>query len=162
MVTYRLEESRSCAVADCKQGNLIIELDESFHNDLSASGIDREIWKCEKFNGTIIVPFCPEIYGGLPTPRIPSERIFDTVKMKDGSDVTENYKKGAREALELCRAMNIKKALLKEKSPSCAKYEIYDGSFTGTLVNGKGVASELLQNNGIEVFNENEIAELLG
>ncbi len=108
-----------------------------------------------------IVPFCPEIYGGLPTPRIPSERISDTVKMKDGSDVTENYKKGAREALGLCRAMNIKKALLKEKSPSCAKYEIYDGSFTGTLVNGKGVASELLQNNGIEVFNENEIAELL-
>lgn len=109
-----------------------------------------------------IVPFCPEIYGGLPTPRIPSERIFDTVKMKDGSDVTENYKKGASEALALCRSMNIKKALLKEKSPSCAKYEIYDGSFTGTLVNGKGVASELLQNNGIEVFNENEIAELLG
>ena len=52
-----------------------------------------------------LVPFCPEIYGGLPTPRVPSERIFDKVLMKDGTDVTENYAKGASEALLLCRIM---------------------------------------------------------
>lgn len=108
-----------------------------------------------------IIPFCPEIYGGLPTPRVPSERIGELVKMKNGADVTENYKKGASEALSLCLTMNIKKALLKEKSPSCAKYEIYDGSFSGTLVNGKGVSAELLTENGIDVYNEDEISLLL-
>ena len=108
-----------------------------------------------------IIPFCPEIYGGLPTPRVPSERIGELVKMKNGADVTENYKKGASEALSLCLTMNIKKALLKEKSPSCAKYEIYDGSFSGTLVDGKGVSAELLTENGIDVYNEDEISLLL-
>lgn len=108
-----------------------------------------------------IIPFCPEIYGGLPTPRVPSERIGELVKMKNGADVTGNYEKGASEALLLCLSMNIKKALLKEKSPSCAKYEIYDGSFSGTLVSGKGVTAELLTENGIEIYNEDEVSLLL-
>ena len=109
-----------------------------------------------------IIPFCPEIYGGLPTPRVPSERVGELVKMKNGADVTENYKKGASEALYLCLSMNIKKALLKEKSPSCGKYEIYDGSFSGTIVSGKGVSAELLTENGIKVYNEDEVSLLLG
>lgn len=120
---------------------------------------DENLFKLsEKYH---IIPFCPEIYGGLPTPRIPSEKIGELVVMKNGTNVTANYKKGANEALELCRSMNIKKALLKEKSPSCAKYEVYDGSFTGTLVSGMGVTSQLLSESGIEVFNENEILLLL-
>ena len=98
-----------------------------------------------------LVPFCPEIYGGLPTPRVPSERIFDKVLMKDGTDVTENYAKGASEALLLCRIMGIKKALLKARSPSCGKGRIYDGTFTGTLTDGNGVTAELLERNGIAV-----------
>ncbi|MBE6536564.1 MAG: DUF523 domain-containing protein [Ruminococcaceae bacterium] len=108
-----------------------------------------------------IIPVCPEIYGGLSTPRIPSERIGDRVKMKDGRDVTENYIRGAYETLAFCRMFDVKKALLKAKSPSCSKRDIYDGSFTGKLVNGKGVAAELLIENGIEVFDETEIKELL-
>ena len=108
-----------------------------------------------------LIPVCPEIYGGLPTPRVPSERIGDRVKMKDGSDVTENYEKGANETLVLCRMFGVNKAILKANSPSCSKDKIYDGSFTGNLVDGKGVAAELLIKNGIEVFDENDIQELL-
>ena len=112
----------------------------------------------EKYN---LIPFCPEIFGGLPTPRIPSERIGDRVMMKDGTDVTENYKRGAKEALELCRIYNIKTAILKERSPSCGKGEIYDGNFTGALTERDGVTAELLINNGVRVLGESEINILL-
>ena len=108
-----------------------------------------------------LVPVCPEIYGGLPTPRIPSERVGARVKMQDGRDVTENYNKGALETLSLCRLLGVKKALLKAKSPSCSKDKIYDGSFSGVLKDGFGVTAELLVKNGIEVFDENDIDALL-
>ena len=108
-----------------------------------------------------LVPVCPEIYGGLPTPRTPSERVGDRVLMKDGTDVTANYRKGASDALVLCRILGIKKALLKARSPSCGKGEVYDGSFSGTLVSGHGVAAELLLNNGVEVYTENELDKLI-
>ena len=112
----------------------------------------------EKYN---LIPVCPEIYGGLPTPRVPSERIGDRVMMKDGHDVTENYQRGALEALELCRIYNIKTAVLKERSPSCGKGEIYDGSFTGALTKRDGVTVELLSLHGIRVLGESEINILL-
>lgn len=108
------------------------------------------------------VPFCPEIYGGLPTPRVPSERVGSRVVMKDGTDVTENYAKGAQQTLLLCKLLGIKKALLKERSPSCGKGEIYDGSFTGALTERDGVTAELLLSEGIEVYTESEALLLLG
>lgn len=107
-----------------------------------------------------LIPFCPEIYGGLSTPRIPSEIIEDRVINKNGADVTEQYKKGAYEALRLCKMFKIEKVLLKEKSPSCGSGVIYDGSFTHTLVQGDGITAKLLKENGIEVFGESNI-ELL-
>ena len=103
-----------------------------------------------------LIPFCPEIYGGLETPRTPSERVGDKVIMKDGRDVTENYRRGAEGALYLCKTMGIKKAILKERSPSCGSGKIYDGSFTGGLKDGDGVTAELLKKNGIEVFGESD------
>ena len=112
----------------------------------------------ERYN---LIPVCPEIFGGLPTPRTPSERIGDKVMMRDGTDVTENYERGAREALELCRIYNIKTAVLKERSPSCGKGEIYDGSFSGSLTNRDGVCAELLEKEGIRVLGESEINILL-
>ena len=108
-----------------------------------------------------LVPFCPEIYGGLPTPRVPSERVGDEVYMKDGTRVTDNFKKGASEALKLCHDLGIRKAILKAKSPSCGKGAIYDGSFEGRLASGDGVCAELLMKNGIAVYTENEILELI-
>lgn len=108
-----------------------------------------------------LIPVCPEIYGGLPTPRVPSERIGDKVMMKDGTDVTENYQRGAKEMLELCRIFGAKTAILKERSPSCGKGEIYDGSFSGALTARDGVSAELLISEGIRVIGESEIKILL-
>ena len=111
----------------------------------------------DKYN---LIPVCPEIYGGLSTPRIPSERIGDRVMMRDGRDVTENYMRGAETALLLCRIYGIDTAILKAKSPSCGVGKIYDGSFTGTLAEGDGVTAEYLKAHGIRVLTENEISEL--
>lgn len=108
----------------------------------------------EKYN---LIPVCPEIFGGLPTPRTPSERIGDRVMMEDGTDVTENYERGAREAYELCKVYGIETAVLKERSPSCGKGEIYDGSFSGALTERDGVTAEYLKKMGIRVLGESEI-----
>lgn len=99
-----------------------------------------------------VIPICPEIMGGLPTPRIASERLGDKVITKDGIDVTEQYKKGAEECLFLAKKYNVKKALLKLRSPSCGSEKIYDGTFTHTVIDGDGVTAELLKNNGIEII----------
>ena len=79
----------------------------------------------------------------------------------DGRDVTENYRRGAAEALRLARLTRCTCALLKERSPSCGCGRIYDGTFTGTLTDGNGVAAELLLQNGIRVFGESQLDELL-
>ena len=104
-----------------------------------------------------IIPMCPEIYGGLSTPRVPSERKGDKVITKNGEDVTVNFLKGAKETLYIAKLFNIKKALLKAKSPSCGNGIIYDGSFTHTKIEGYGVTAELLKENGIEIITENDL-----
>ena len=111
----------------------------------------------EKYN---LIPVCPEADGGLPTPRVPSERIGDKVIMRDGRDVTENYIAGAEYALKLCRENDVTLVILKERSPSCGKGKIYDGTFSGTLTERDGVTAELLIKNGISVLGESEIQEL--
>lgn len=108
-----------------------------------------------------LIPVCPETAGGLPTPRTPSERQGDRVVNKLGQDVTEEYRKGAETALYLARRYGCTCALLKERSPSCGNRAIYDGSFTGTLISGDGVAAESLKAAGISVYGESRIKELL-
>lgn len=109
-----------------------------------------------------LIPVCPEIYGGLPTPRVPSERIGDKVMMKDGKDVTENYTRGMEHTVMIAEALGARKALLKAKSPSCGKGYIYDGSFSGILTEGNGVTAERLLDLGFEVYTEDELDKLLG
>ena len=109
----------------------------------------------------ILIPVCPELSGGLPTPRDPSERRVGLVVSNKGRDVTAEYEKGADIAVSLCRRFDCRKALLKEKSPSCGSGEIYDGSFTGTLIPGYGVAAEKLRDAGIEIFGETEVNKLI-
>ena len=104
-----------------------------------------------------VIPICPEIYGGLQTPRTPSEIVGDKVMTKEKTDVTKEYLKGAEETLKIAKLFNVKKALLKAKSPSCGNNEIYDGSFTGTKIKGMGITARLLKEYGIEILNENEI-----
>ena len=103
-----------------------------------------------------IIPICPEIYGGLPTPRIPSEIKGDKVINKEGKDVTENFLRGAKETLELAKKFNAKKAILKAKSPSCGYGLIYDGSFSDKLIEGSGITAKILEQNGIEILTEND------
>lgn len=107
---------------------------------------------------------CPEQLGGLSTPRPPSEIIIadGNVKVisKDGEDFTKEFLKGAEETLKIAKMMNIKKAILKSKSPSCGLGKIYDGSFSNTLICGDGLTTRLLKENGIEVFDEYSLEEL--
>ena len=102
-----------------------------------------------------VIPICPEIYGGLKTPRDPSEIKGDKVITKEGQDVTENFQRGAEETLKLAKEFNVKKAILKSKSPSCGYGEIYDGTFSDQLIKGNGITAELLKQNGIEILTEN-------
>lgn len=108
-----------------------------------------------------LVPVCPEQMGGLPTPRPPAERRGDAVVTRTGADVTAQYRRGAEEALRLCLALGCRAAVLKERSPSCGQGAVYDGTFTGTLTAGNGVAAELLTAHGIPVYGESQIEELL-
>ena len=106
------------------------------------------------------VPVCPEIYGGLPTPRTPSERVGESVIMADGTNVTENFVRGAEAAYELALQFDCRVAVLKERSPSCGCGEIYDGSFTKAMKAGDGVTAEYLKAKGIEILGESRISEL--
>lgn len=107
-----------------------------------------------------LVPVCPEQLGGLPTPRAPAERQGSAVCTR-GTDVTEQYRRGATETLRLCRLLHCEAAVLKEKSPSCGHGMIYDGTFSGQLVPGNGVTAELLEKNGVRVLGESALEELL-
>ena len=107
-----------------------------------------------------LVPVCPEVFGGLPTPRMPAERQGERVRALDGRDVTENYRRGAEETLRFAQLLDARTALLKERSPSCGSNMIYDGSFTGRRVPGAGVTARLLAAHGIRVFSEEHIEEL--
>ena len=107
-----------------------------------------------------LIPICPEVDGGLETPRLPCEVKGDRIIREDGQDFTEPFSKGAKIALMTAQQNNCKAAVLKEKSPSCGKNFRYDGSFQGKLIEGSGFTASLLQENGILVFSENEIEEL--
>ena len=105
-----------------------------------------------------LVPVCPEQFGGLPTPRPPSERRGERVITRTGADVTEQYRRGAQQTLRLAQLYGCDCAVLKERSPSCGSGRIYDGSFSGTLTDGEGVTAELLRQHGIAVLGESELA----
>jgi len=114
-----------------------------------------------------VVALCPEVAGGLPTPRAPAEiaggqgaRVLDgqlAVLTVDGEDVTAAFVDGAEQALALVRRHGIRLALLKARSPSCGNRENYDGSFSGTKVAGEGVTAAALRRAGVQVFSEEEL-----
>ncbi len=108
-----------------------------------------------------LVPVCPETASGLPAPREPSERLDGRVLGRGGEDVTAAFEKGGETALALAERFGCRKALLKERSPSCGSGRIYDGSFSGVTVPGDGVAAEKLRAAGLELFGESQIGELL-
>ena len=112
-----------------------------------------------------LIPVCPEQLGGMETPREPAEQISsDTEKYSkgcvvtcSGKDVTDSFFKGAEETLKLAALYGCKKAILKERSPSCGYGTVYDGTFSGTKIPGSGVTARLLADNGILVCGESNI-----
>ena len=106
------------------------------------------------------IPVCPEQLGGLTTPRLPAEKIGDKVILKDGRDVTDEFMNGALETLKIAQMYNCKLAILKERSPSCGFGKIYDGTFSGNIIDGEGVTAKLLSENEITVIGESEINKL--
>jgi len=135
-------------------------LGESCRYDGQSKPLDRlpELLRA----GHELVPVCPEVLGGLPTPRPPAEVQPDgRVCCADGRDVTAAYRLGAQRALELAQTQGCQAALLKENSPSCGFGKIYSGDFSKTLVSGSGVAARLLAEHGVAVFGESRLDDLL-
>jgi len=104
-----------------------------------------------------LMPVCPEMLGGLGLPRETYERNRMRVISASGRNVTENFRRGAEETLKIAKKFNIREAILKDKSPSCASSQIRDGSFSGRLIPGEGVTAEFLRENGIKVISEKEV-----
>jgi uncharacterized protein YbbK (DUF523 family) len=103
------------------------------------------------------IPVCPEQLGGLGTPRKPSEIREGRVFSSDGQDVTAQFEGGARAVLAIARKYGCAEAILKANSPSCGCGRVYDGSFSGALVDGDGIAARLLKEAGIKVSTEDDI-----
>ncbi|MGE4421714.1 MAG: DUF523 domain-containing protein [Pseudodesulfovibrio sp.] len=104
------------------------------------------------------VPFCPEVFGGLPTPRNPCEIRDGRVVEADGTDRTAEYRRGAEEGLRLAGLMGCREAVLKARSPSCGSGEVFDGTFTSTRAAGDGLFARLLKAHGIVVRTEEDLA----
>lgn len=106
-----------------------------------------------------LVSVCPEQLGGLPTPRTSSEiqpngRVVD----RAGVDRTEAFKLGAREALKIARENGCALAVLKSRSPSCGVHQVYDGTFTGTIVPGEGVTAAEFRQAGLQLLDEIDVS----
>ena len=124
-------------------------------NNLLDRGVLDEISK--KYHLLFV---CPEVFGGLSTPREPAEMKGGLVVTKTAKDVSENFKFGAEICLKIAKLNGCKKAILKARSPSCGSGQIYDGSFTKKLIFGDGIAAKMLKENDILVFSEDEIGRL--
>lgn len=104
-----------------------------------------------------VISLCPEVLGGLPIPRKPAEIVDGEVKLKDGRSVDYEFKKGAQIALDKVIDNQVDLVILQSRSPSCGVNNIYDGSFSGKLVDGKGVFAKLLVDNGIDVIDVEDL-----
>lgn len=125
--------------------------------------------KCMKlFQEGKAILVCPEQLGGLSTPRNPSEMNSDVKEVVEGNgkvidnrgnDVTKQFLDGAYETLRITESANIKKAILKEGSPSCGCNFVYDGTFSGNKIKGKGVTAYILEQEGISVISDEDLEE---
>lgn len=107
--------------------------------------------------GHTVVPVCPEVMGGLPTPRDPAEIIGGVVRQKSGRSVDEEFRAGARAAIKKIKDAGAELVILQSRSPSCGVKEIYDGTFTGHLVKGKGVFATMLEEEGIRAMDVEDL-----
>lgn len=142
-------------------------LGEAVRYDGAAHGpfAQLQAWQAE---GRVLA-LCPEMAGGLPTPRPPAEILGgqgravlagqQVVRDCHGRDVSDAFRAGAARALALVREQGIGMAVLKARSPSCGNRQTYSGEFSGRLVDGVGVTAAALQAAGVVVFNEHELEQ---
>lgn len=102
--------------------------------------------------GHEVISMCPEVEGGLPIPRTPAEIVNGVVTTRDGMSVDKEFRDGAKKILDILLAEKVDIAILQTRSPSCGVGKIYDGTFSGTLIDGNGVFAQLLIDNGIKVI----------
>ena len=108
-------------------------------------------------DGHEVFPVCPEVMGGLSTPRPPAEIVCGTVINRDGVNVDREYRLGAEKTLEIAKREQIDLAILQSRSPSCGVKQIYDGTFSGARIPGLGVTAKLLAENGFRVLDAEDI-----
>ena len=114
------------------------------HNCKYSGGNNRSQAVLDYIKGHEIIPVCPETAGGLPTPRIPVELRDGKAINASGEDVTEFFRKGVKKTMAKLAGENIDLAILQPRSPSCGCKQIYDGTFTKTLIDGKGMFAQAL------------------
>ena len=111
----------------------------------------------EYIKGHEVISVCPECLGGLPTPRIPAEIVKGVVTNRAGQVVDEEFRKGAKIALEIAQKEQVDVAILQSRSPSCGIKQIYDGTFSGVKIEGQGVFAELLKEHGVRLIDVEDL-----
>lgn len=106
----------------------------------------------EFVKGHEVIPVCPEVAGGLPTPRTPCEIVNGVVTNANGESKDKEFRAGAAKCLDLAKEKEIDQAILQSRSPSCGVNQIYDGTFSGTRIPGSGIFASLLKENGFKVI----------
>ena len=112
-------------------------------------------------SGHKVIPVCPEVLGGLPTPRVPAEIVNGTVINREGVSVDDAFRRGEKKALEMARQEKPDLIILQSRSPSCGVKEIYDGTFSGKLVPGHGIFAEMALQAGFRVIDAEDAAEII-
>ena len=110
--------------------------------------------------GHEVIPVCPEVLGGLPCPRKPVEWQGCRVVTRDGEECTAQFQLGVQRALEIIGDRQIDLAILQSRSPSCGVKQIYDGTFTGTRVDGQGLMARALRERGIPLMDAEDVPEI--
>lgn len=111
----------------------------------------------EYIKGHEVISACPECLGGLPTPRVPAEIVNGVVINREGKNVDAEFRKGAKIALETAKKEKIDLVILQSRSPSCGVKQIYDGTFSGTRIDGQGVFARLLNENGFKIIDVEDL-----
>lgn len=109
--------------------------------------------------GHEVIPVCPEVLGGLSVPRNPVEIVNGVVQDKDGNSVDDEFRLGARKAVDIILENQVELVVLQPRSPSCGAGKIYDGTFSRTLIPGNGIFAQLLIDSGIKVMTVEELPE---